>query len=98
MDEYEWGPGDLLPEEVVQRQQSDDPYDKIKNYMQNLEYKIDATFSEFRSKLDSIEARVTSVEKNNTTSTQSSRSSSDGSISENKRKRRSPTDLQVYEL
>lgn len=87
----------MLPEEVIQHQQSDDPFEKIHDYMQNLEFKIDAALNEFRSKLEGIEARVVSVEKTNTPSSSISSSSSDSSSSsECRRKRRSPTDLQVH--
>lgn len=80
----------------MQFRQSDDPFEKIHDYMQNLEYKIDTTLNEFRSKLDGIEARITAVEKTNTPSTPNSSSSSDSSSSSGcRRQRRSPTDLQV---
>lgn len=67
------------------------PYD----FMQHMENRIEAAFTEFSSKLESIETRVTSIEQNPHPVPSTPSSSSSDSSSDSKRNRRSPPELQV---
>ena len=59
--------------------------------LQSLEEKIDSKFSEFTAKLTNMENRMTSLESKESCVS----SSSDSSSSSGRRKKRSPSDLQV---
>jgi hypothetical protein len=84
-DYYQWGPGDILPENNM--------YCEIRDLFQKMESKIDSTFLEFNTKLENFDTRLTLMEQNPTPSSTNtcSETISDG----RKRKRRSPSELQV---
>ena len=63
-----------------------------------MEGKIDSLFSEFSTKLQNIESRITSLEQTSSPSSSSGTGSSDGSSADGKRKRRTPLELQVRQL
>lgn len=82
------GSGDILPE--------NDTYGEIRDLIQNMESKIDSAFLDINSKLENIDSRVTLMEKNPPPSSNLSASTStSGSSFDGKRKRRSPSELQV---
>lgn len=87
-EEYQWGPGDILPE----HDRIENMYGEVRDLFQKMEDKIDSAFLDVNSKLENVEARVALLEQNSSTlsTSVSSKSSSDG-----KRKRRSPSELQV---
>lgn len=92
--EFRWGPGDTLPRDCETT--TDDFLDEFRSCMQKMESKIDTLYSDFSTKLQNIESRVTSLEQTSHLSIpSSSTSSSDNSSADCKRKRRTPPELQV---
>ena len=95
---YRWGPGDMLPQNdapCLHQSEMDSSHNNLRDLLQRMERRIDATFTEFSHKLTDIETRVSAIEQCpsnplSSPSTPSSSSSEDG-----KRRRRTPPELQV---
>jgi hypothetical protein len=101
---YCWRPGEALPRHQEGEELPNSNYTSefgenfsgFRDLFQRMESKIDAAFSEFDRKLESIEARVAVIEQR-PLAPESPSTSSSSSSDDRKRKRRTPPELQVTE-
>lgn len=71
-------------------------YGEIRDLFQKMEGKIDSAFQDLNSKLMNFEERVTLLEQNSPSSSSLSTSISNENSLDGKRKKRSPSELQVW--